>query len=68
MSIWHRITVDKKHSKLFGVCAGIANAFGYSRMGVRVTTVIGLLFAPIITLTIYATAAVLLPTRQQVTA
>ena len=67
MSIWHRVTIDKNHSKLFGVCAGIAKAFGYSRMGVRITTVIGLLFAPMITLTVYATAAIILPTRQQTT-
>lgn len=67
MSIWHRVTVDKTHSKLFGVCSGIAKAFGYSRMAVRVTTIIGLLFAPIITLTVYATAAIILPTRQQTT-
>ena len=35
MSIWHRITVDKKHNKLFGVCAGIANAFGYGIRGIH---------------------------------
>jgi phage shock protein PspC (stress-responsive transcriptional regulator) len=63
MSIWHRITVDKKHSKLFGVCSGIANAFGYSRASVRVVTVIGVLFAPVVTIVMYATAAILLPTR-----
>jgi len=63
MSILHRITVDKKHSKIFGVCGGIANAFGYSRASVRIATVVGILFAPLVTLTVYATAAIILPTR-----
>ncbi|MDP2559692.1 PspC domain-containing protein [Psychrobium sp. 1_MG-2023] len=65
MSIWHRITTDKAHGKLFGVCSGLAKAFGYSRLGVRCVAVLGLLFMPVVTFTIYATAAVLLPTRQQ---
>jgi len=65
MSILHRITVDKKHSKLFGVCSGIAKAFGYSRASVRIVTVVGILFAPVVTLAMYATAAIILPTRSQ---
>lgn len=67
MSIWHQITIDKNHSKLFGVCAGVAKAFGFSRMSVRVTTIIGFIFVPMITIAVYATAAVLLPTRKQST-
>ena len=66
MSVLHRITVDKGNSKVFGVCAGIAKAFGYSRMAVRVCTVIGIFFAPVIFLTAYATAALILPSREQV--
>lgn len=66
MSILHRITVDKKHSKVFGVCAGIAKAFGYSRASVRVVTVIGVLFAPVVILAMYATAALILPTRSHI--
>lgn len=67
MSIWHKITIDKDHSKLFGVCAGVAKAFGYSRISVRVMTIAGLIFIPMITIAVYATAAVLLPTRKQST-
>jgi len=63
MSVLHRITVDKKHSKVFGVCAGLANAFGYSRASIRLVTVVGIIFAPVITLAMYATAALILPTR-----
>ena len=65
MSILHRITVDKGKGKLFGVCAGIAKAFGYSRLSVRIGTVIGLFFLPVIFITVYATAAILLPSREQ---
>jgi len=67
MSIWHKITIDKDHSKLFGVCAGVAKACGYSRISVRVMTIAGLIFIPMITIAVYATAAVLLPTRKQST-
>jgi len=65
MSILHRITVDKKHSKLFGVCAGIAKAFGFSRFSVRALAVVGIIFAPMVFLVMYATAALILPTRSQ---
>lgn len=65
MSIWHRVTLDKEHSKCFGVCSGIARAFGYSRFSVRAVTVIAIFFAPVMTLTAYATALVLLPARVQ---
>jgi len=65
MSIWHRITVDKKHSKLFGVCSGIAKAFGYSRASVRIAAILGVIFMPMLTLAMYATAAIILPTRSQ---
>lgn len=63
MSVWHRIVLDKEHCKCFGVCSGIARSFGYSRLSVRVVTLIAIFFAPLITLTAYATALILLPTR-----
>jgi len=65
MSIWHRVTIDKSRSKVCGVCAGIAQAFGYNSMTIRVAAVAGLIFIPVVTVAAYATAAILLPTRQQ---
>ena len=63
MSIWHRVTLDKDNGKCFGVCSGIANAFGYSRFTVRVVALLGIFIMPVITLSAYVTALVLLPTR-----
>ena len=57
MSIWHRIALDKKHKKLSGVCSGIAGALGYSRLVVRLVTLMAVFIAPVITLTVYTQAS-----------
>lgn len=68
MSVLHRITLDKENNKLFGVCGGLANALGYSRLTVRIIALLALFFAGPIALTAYFTAALLLPARRYVDA
>ena len=64
MSILHRITLDKQHSKMMGVCSGLAGALGYSRLTVRILALFALFFAPVVSITAYFTAALLLPARR----
>jgi phage shock protein C len=59
----HKLYRDKQNSVLAGVCAGIANYFGYNRKGVRVVTILIMLFPPFIpfVLVSYFILAILIP-------
>lgn len=61
----HRLYRDKKNALLAGVCAGLADYFDFNRKGIRVATVLLLLFPPFIPFVIltYILLAVLIPAR-----
>lgn len=61
----HRLYRDKKNAVVAGVCAGIADYFGFNRKGVRVATFLVMLFPPFIPFLIlsYVLLAVLLPVK-----
>jgi len=61
----HRLYRDKKNAVIAGVCAGIADYFGFNRKGVRVATLLVMLFPPFIPFLIlsYILLAVLLPVK-----
>ncbi len=42
----HRLYRDKEHAVVAGVCAGVADYFGFNRKGVRVATVLAMLMPP----------------------
>lgn len=51
--------------KVFGVCAGIADHFGWSRLAVRLVTLLGLVFFFPAVLIAYLLAALLLDTEPE---
>lgn len=61
----HRLYRDKKNAIVAGVCAGIADYFDFNRKGVRVATVIAMLFPPFIPFVVlaYVLLAILLPVK-----
>lgn len=61
----HRLYRDRKNAMLAGVCAGIADYFGFNRKGVRVAVVLTLLFPPFIPFVVvsYIVLALLLPAK-----
>lgn len=61
----HRLYRDKRNAMIAGVCAGIADYFGFNRKGVRVATFLVMLFPPFIPFLIlsYVLLAVLLPVK-----
>jgi len=61
----HRLYRDKKNAVIAGVCAGIADYFGFNRKGVRVAAALCLLFPPFIPFVIisYILLALLLPVK-----
>jgi len=61
----HRLFRDKEHAVLAGVCAGIAEYFGFNRKGVRLVTFLLMLFPPFFAFVIisYIVLAIVLPTK-----
>jgi len=61
----HRLFRDKKNAILAGVCAGLADYFDFNRKGVRLATVLLMLFPPFIPFIIltYVLMALLIPVK-----
>jgi phage shock protein C len=61
----HRLFRDKRNAMLAGVCAGIADYFGFNRKGVRIAILLTMLFPPFIPFVIvsYIALALLLPVK-----
>lgn len=61
----HRLYRDKKHAMIAGVCAGIAEYFGLNRKGVRLATVLLMLFPPFAGFIVisYIVLAIVLPVK-----
>lgn len=59
----HRLYRDREHALLAGVCAGLANYFGFNRKGVRLVVALGaLFFLPFVAVS-YLVLAIVLPVR-----
>ena len=59
----HRLYRDRDNALIAGVCAGLADYFGWNRRGVRVATFLGgLLFLPFV-VPAYLILALLMPSR-----
>jgi phage shock protein C len=56
---------NRKDGKIAGVCAGIADYFGWDVDVVRILTVVGALFFTLPALILYAGAALLLPEQPE---
>ena len=61
----HRLFRDKENALLAGVCAGIAEYFGFNRKGVRIATVLVMLFPPFFAFVVvsYFVLAIVLPVK-----
>jgi len=59
-----RLYRDSEHGKLFGVCAGVADYFGFRRGAVRFAVIVLSLFMPM-TILIYLVMAFLLPRKPE---
>lgn len=61
----HKLFRDKENAMLAGVCAGIADYFGFNRKGTRVATALLLLLPPFFPFVIvsYFILAILLPVK-----
>lgn len=61
----HKLFRDKENAMLAGVCAGIADYFGFNRKGTRVATALLLLVPPFFPFVIisYVLLAILLPVK-----
>jgi phage shock protein C len=61
----HRLYRDKQNAVLAGVCAGIADYAGLNRKGVRVVTVLMMLFPPFVPFVIlsYILLAIFIPVK-----
>ena len=61
----HRLYRDKKNAMLAGVCAGVAEYFGFNRKGTRLVVFLLLLFPPFFAfvLVTYAILAIVLPVK-----
>lgn len=61
----HRLFRDKENAVLAGVCAGIAEYFGFNRKGVRLVTFLIMLFPPFTAFVIisYLVLAIVLPVK-----
>ncbi len=53
-----------RYKKLSGVCAGIAEHYQLSRIGVRVAAIVALVTFPVIVGVTYVVAAILLPSKR----
>lgn len=56
---------DLAHRKLTGVCAGIANRLGLSRVTVRIVALIALILMPPLVLAAYLLAVLIMPPRRE---
>jgi phage shock protein C len=61
----HRLYRDKENAMLAGVCAGIADYFGFNRKGTRVVTVLLALLPPFFAFVVisYLVLAIVLPVK-----
>lgn len=61
----HRLFRDRENGMLAGVCAGIAEYFGLNRKGVRLVTVLLMLFPPFFAFVVisYVILAIVLPAK-----
>jgi phage shock protein C len=59
-----RLYVDRDNGVFFGVCAGLADSFGWPLLTVRIVAVCALLFLFVPTAVLYVTAGLLLPRRR----
>ena len=61
----HRLYRDKENAMLAGVCAGVAEYFGFNRRGTRIAAALTLLFPPFFAfmLVSYFVLAILLPVK-----
>lgn len=61
----HRLFRDKENAVLAGVCAGIAEYFGLNRKGVRLVTVLFMLFPPFFAFIVisYVVLTIVLPVK-----
>jgi len=61
----HRLYRDKQNAMVAGVCAGIADYFGFNRKGVRVAMVLSMLFPPFIPFVVlsYIVLAIVIPVK-----
>lgn len=61
----HRLFRDKENAMLAGVCAGIAEYFGFNRKGVRLATLLLMLFPPFFAFVVisYLVLAIALPVK-----
>lgn len=62
MSPWPK---DLAHRKLTGVCAGLANGLGISRVTVRVLALLALILIPPLALALYLLAVLVMPPRRE---
>ncbi|MBV7437244.1 PspC domain-containing protein [Aeromonas sp. sif2416] len=62
MSPWPK---DLAHRKLTGVCAGLANGLGISRVTVRVLALLSLILMPPLALAAYLLAVLIMPPRRE---
>ena len=59
----HRLYRDRENAMIAGVCAGIADYFGFNRKGVRCVTALGAcIFLPFVVIS-YIILAIVLPVR-----
>ena len=61
----HRLYRDRENALLAGVCAGLANYFGFNRKGVRLVVAISALFFMPVVIVSYLVLAVLLPAKPE---
>jgi phage shock protein C len=59
----HRLYRDRENAMIAGVCAGIADYFGFNRRGLRFITAVGFLFFLPFVLVSYVILAIILPVR-----
>jgi phage shock protein PspC (stress-responsive transcriptional regulator) len=62
-TIEQKLAKDEYHKKITGVCAGVARYYGWSRLGVRIATILAFCAMPLATLMVYFAATLLLPSR-----
>lgn len=55
---------DPEHGLLLGVCAGLAETFGWRAASVRVVALLALIFFTVPTALVYVIAGVLLPRKR----
>ena len=59
----HRLYRDRENAMLAGVCAGLAEYFGFNRKGVRIVVILGAVFFLPFVASAYLVLALLLPVK-----